>query len=258
MRKHAICILSTILLGALSSPALAAEPFRSTTDYRITLAGIPIAYASFKTKVADGSYSIAGEFKSSSIVNLISEISAKTTTSGVVSNDNLEPRSYSLVYRKGKKKETYEVSLAGGNVKNSQITPAPKRRPKTWVPVTPADLVGVLDPLTGLMVPAKGDVCARTLSIFDGESRLDLVLSSKGNRTFSQGEISREAVVCGVRYVPKAGFKQGRDDIEALKRTTGMEIWFAKAGALPLYAPIRAIIPTRYGSVDVSANRFEG
>nr|WP_280923383.1 DUF3108 domain-containing protein [Rhizobium halophytocola] len=241
-----------------AAPAMAQDATQSRTEYQITLAGIPIAQASFITLMDKDHYSIAGEFKSGAIVNLITEISAKTSTSGKVSDARLEPRSYSLVYRKGKQTETYKVLLAGGNVTESHITPAPKRRPKTWVPVTPADLQAVLDPLTSLMVPSSGDVCSRTLPVFDGESRLDLVMSPKGKRVYDQGKVSTEAVVCGVRYVPKAGFKQGRDDIEALKRSTGMEIWFAKAGDLPLYAPVRAVIPTRYGAVDISAIRFDG
>lgn len=67
-----------------------------------------------------------------------------------------------------------------------------------------------------------------------------------------------DAIVCSVRYVPKSGYRKGRKDIEYLKSVTGMEIWFAKTATLKLYAPVYAKIPTRYGTVHVTAEKFDG
>ena len=259
MAKRPTALAAFLSLGFLCAPVAAhAEPLLSSTDYSITLAGIPIAKATFRTEITDQTYTILGRFNSSGVANLVTDITAQTVVAGQVQENRLDARSYKLVYRKGKKVETFDVQMRNGNVTRSEISPEPKRRPKEWVPVTEADLKSVFDPLSGLMIPADGPVCPRTVPVFDGESRMDLVLSPKGTQQFRKGDVDIEAIVCSVRYVPRAGYKKGRTDIEHLAKSTGMEIWFAKTDSLPLYAPVRARIPTRYGPVDVAAIKFDG
>ena len=88
--------------------------------------------------------------------------------------------------------------------------------------------------------------------------RRKLALSPGRTAPFTAGKASGEAVVCSVRYVPVSGYRKGRKDIEYLKSVTGMEIWFAKTATLKLYAPVYAKIPTRYGTVHVTAEKFDG
>lgn len=258
MLRTVFCLVLALTFSVYSGPVARAADVQSRTDYNVSLAGIPIAKASFVTRMENRNYSISGRFRSAGIVNLITEISADTDVSGVRIGERLEARKYTLVYRKGRKIETYDVRLRSGNVTSSAVTPAPKPRPKTWVPVTEADLRSVFDPLSGLIVPQGDRLCPRTLPIFDGESRIDLILTPKGTKSYAHGEVKTEATVCGIRYVPRSGYRKGRKDIDYLMKVRGMEIWFAKAGDLPLYAPVRARIPTQYGTVDISAIRFGG
>ncbi|MNL72497.1 hypothetical protein D3C87_1978180 [compost metagenome] len=58
--------------------------------------------------------------------------------------------------------------------------------------------------------------------------------------------------------MPKSGFRKGRKDIEYLRKVEGMEIWFAKTGTLKVYAPVHARVPTRMGTIYVSAVEFDG
>ena len=96
------------------------------------------------------------------------------------------------------------------------------------------------------------------LPIYDGESRMDLVLSSKGEKSFSTKGFSGDTVVCGVRYIPKSGYRKGRKDIDYLRGSKAMEIWFAKAEGVNVYAPVYVKIPTQYGTLTISAVRFGG
>ena len=73
------------------------------------------------------------------------------------------------------------------NVTQSVMKPEPKTRPDNWVPVTEADLRSVLDPLSGLIFAGDSNVCPSRLPIYDGESRMDLVLTPKGRKSFSTG-----------------------------------------------------------------------
>jgi hypothetical protein len=156
-----------------------------------------------------------------------------------------------------KRTRVYDVVYSNGDVTETTITPEPKRDPATWVPVTPKDLRSVLDPLSGLIFPADSKICPSRLPVFDGESRLDLVLSPMGTKPFSAEGFKGEAIVCSIRYQPRSGYKRGRYDIEYLKKTP-MEIWFAKAGTANVYAPVYARIPTKMGQLYVKAVKYGG
>ena len=160
-------------------------------------------------------------------------------------------------YKSGKRGRAIDVTFRNGNVVRASMVPA-RKKPDNWVPVSNADMRAVLDPISGLIIPAGGRVCPKTLPIFDGESRLDLKLSSKGTKPYSTKGFEGEVVVCGIRFVPKSGYKKGREDVEYLRRLNSMEIWFAKAEEANVYAPVYVRIPTKLGPVTVSATRFGG
>jgi hypothetical protein len=245
----------SMLLAAM--PAKAAD-YRYDTAYSVSLGILPIARLTFRTEVKDDRYQISGRFRSSGLVDFVREISADSSVAGVYAGSRLLPERYRLDYRSGKKKSRYTITYANGSAVDTKVEPPQKPRTKSWVPVTEANLKSVLDPIGALLIPGDGNVCSRTLPIYDGESRMDLVLSPGGSAPFTAGKASGEAIVCSVRYVPISGYRKGRKDIEYLKSVQGMEIWFAKTATLKLYAPVYAKIPTRYGTVYVSAEAFDG
>lgn len=244
-----------VLAFGLAATPLGSAEIRHVSEYDISLGILPIATASFASEFNSKDYKITGIFKSAGIVNIIRRISAETNVSGRMESDKLQADRYNLVYSAGKRTRVYDVEYSNGNVTETTIKPEPKRNPKTWVPVTDQDLHSVLDPLSGLIFPADSKVCPSRLPIYDGESRMDLVLTLKGTRPFSTDGFKGEAIVCSILYVPKSGFRRGRSDIEYLRKTP-MEIWFAKAQSVNVYAPVYARIPTRMGDVYVKAVKY--
>lgn len=254
LRRTGLALASLLVLSASASAA----DYRYDTAYSVSLGILPIARLTFRTEVKNDRYEISGRFRSSGLVDIVREVSADSSVSGVFAGNRLQPDLYRLDYTSGKKKSHYTITYGNGSAIDTKVEPPPKPRPQSWVPVTDADLKSVLDPIGALLISGDGDVCSRTLPIYDGESRMDLVLSPVGNAPFTAGKARGEAIVCSVRYVPVSGYKKGRKDIEYLKSVTGMEIWFAKTATLKLYAPVYAKIPTRYGTVHVSAEAFDG
>ena len=159
--------------------------------------------------------------------------------------------------RSGKRGRAIDVTFHNGNVVQASMVPA-RMKPANWVPVSSADMRAVLDPISGLIIPAGSRICPKTLPIFDGESRMDLKLTSKGTKPYSTKGFEGEVIVCGIRFVPRSGYKKGREDVEYLRNLKSMEIWFAKADAANVYAPVYVKIPTKLGPVTVSATRFGG
>lgn len=256
VRKASVAFLTAALVVAAATPATTAGT-RHISEYNISLGILPVAKASFASEFGDGGYTINGTFRSAGIVDIIARTSAETIVKGSMRGDKLQADSYSLVYRTNKKTQTYDVKYRNGNVVSTVIKPEPKKRPKTWIPIGDGDLRSVLDPLSGLIFPGDAKICPSKLPIYDGESRLDLVLTAKGTEKFSTRGFKGDAIVCSIRYVPKSGYRQGRSDIEYLK-TVSMEVWFAKAEGVNVYAPVYAYIPTKMGPLYVTASKYGG
>ncbi len=247
-------LLVSAIAGSL--PAIGhAEDMRHETEYRVALAGLPIAHADFKTEVIDKHFTIKGTVSSSGLADLVTTISAQADVAGVVGPRKLETSRYTLNYKSGRKQHTYDVLYRDGNVTSSTTTPEP-HRPQNWIPVAEGDLRSVLDPVSGLIFPANTDVCAQTLPIYDGETRMTLKLSPKGSKPFSTEGFKGDAIVCGVHFTALGGYKKSRTDFDYLSKSNDMEIWFAKADAMKVYAPVYVRIPTKYGTVTITAVKY--
>lgn len=256
IRQRCAAFFAAVAL-MLSTGSVSAAELQHQTDYSISLAGLPIAKASFHTELDADRYRISGTLKSAGIADILSSTSGQTSVSGTVGRDRLNASEYTMNYKSGKKGRAIDVQFSNGDVTSATMTPA-RKIPKNWVPVTKADMRNVVDPLSGLIFPAKTRVCPKTLPIFDGESRLDLKLSPKGTRPFKTDGFQGDVIVCGVKFVPKAGYRKGREDVEYLRKLKSMEIWFAMAEAVNVYAPVYVRIPTSLGPVTVWATRFGG
>lgn len=248
-------VMSLALMGG-ATPLSSAE-IEHRTDYSIRLSGLPVATATFRSAFNGNRYTISGSLQSAGLADIFSSTKGTTSVSGTVSRGRLHATNYSVNYKSGKRSRAIDVTFHNGNVITASMTP-PRRKPKNWVPVSTADMRAVLDPISGLIIPEGSRVCPKTLPIFDGESRLDLKLSSKGTKPYSTKGFEGEVVVCGIRFVPKSGYRKGRDDVEYLRKLKTMEIWFAKAESAKVYAPVYVQIPTKLGPVTVSATRFGG
>ncbi|MDO9417460.1 MAG: DUF3108 domain-containing protein [Pararhizobium sp.] len=251
-------LFATVLCIAavLNVPASAAD-ITHRTDYSIALGILPVATASFVTEVAKKAYTISGSLSSAGLVDVFSRTKGQTLIAGQIEAGKFQASTYSVSYTSGKKGRQIDVQLRNGNVTSATIKPE-RTLPQNWVPVSKADLRAVLDPISGLIIPAGSKVCPKMLPIFDGESRMDIRLTAKGTKPFKTKGFEGEAIVCGIRFTPKSGYRKGRSDVEYLRKLQTMEIWFAKAEAMNVYAPVYARIPTKLGPVIVSATRFGG
>ena len=176
--------------------------------------------------------------------------------SGVVEPDRLQARSYVVSYTSGKKSSRTEVTFRNGNVKSTSQTPREKPHGKDWVALSRSDLQSVLDPISGLIVPAGTPVCPRKVSVFDGETRAEIVLEPNGRQPFSTDGYKGEAIACSVRFTPKAGYRKGNSSIKYLRDLKSIEVWFARSPSTGIYAPVYARVPTKIGSVTVWATQF--
>lgn len=260
MRRKYFYLASLAAMSVLTAQPLAsAETTENRTSYSVTLLGLPIASMNFTTVLDGKDYHISGDMRTSALADIIDKTRGKAEVNGRVGKDRLLASTFAYSYTSGRKTRSTEMRLKDGNVQSTVRVPAEKkRRGANWIPVTDAHLRSVLDPLSSLVIPAGSPVCPRTLPIFDGESRMDLVLGMKGVRPYSTAGFSGDVVVCSVRVVPKAGYRKGNDSIEYLRKLSSMEVWFARHPSGAYYAPVYAKVPTKIGQVTVSATQFGG
>jgi hypothetical protein len=256
MFKRLFTVLAAMSFG-LTSPAAGAEEMLNHTNYQIALSGLPLANAFFQTRKDGRTYAIDAQIASTGIGDIIADAKAEMSSAGAIRNDGFRPEKFSFRYRYGKKARSFETRFKGGNVVASIIEP-PSKKKKGWIEVTPEDLRAVTDPIAGLIVPDGNEPCRSEISIYDGESRLSLKLARKRDDEFKTEGYTGAAIVCSVRYEPKSGYRRGRSDVEYARKLENMEIWFAKSTSLNVYAPVFLLVPTRYGTLTVTATHFDG
>lgn len=255
-RRHVFFAAATALGFALPlDAALPATVINHVTDYSITLSGIPLAKASFRTEIAGRQFSIDGQFSTTGLARLFKKVEGTARVAGKLKGEDFVADTYRSDYTAGSAHKVYEVAFSGGGVKSFHAEPA-LNPPANWVPVTASDLARAVDPVSGLILPASAKLCQGTIPIFDGEARTNFQLTDKGIRTYYNGREKIEAHVCGLKIGLQAGYRKGKSDMEYVAKLRNMEIWFAKSPVADVYAPVKIVAPTGFGSIEIAATRF--
>lgn len=239
------------LLALLSPAAAAAQPQSFRADYSVTLLGLPVASARFTSTFTDRDFRVEGSLSSSGLARLIDDTSGTTKVEGRIGRDGVEPQTFSSAYKSGKKHSRTSISYSGDTVSSVSNTPEP-RRGKNWVEVRPDHLKAALDPISSTLIRTSDPerVCNRTVQVFDGELRADLKLIP--HSTAQDGR-----VVCDARFVPVAGYRKGRRQIEYLENQSRITITFAQLGDTGFYTPVDASVGTQIGTLRITATRIE-
>lgn len=233
-----------------------AETFSSA--YTISLYGLTVARSSFSTHLDDKNYLITGSLKSAGLAEIFDDTNGTIVSSGAPGQSGLVPSSYVVNYVSGNKNKNTTLGFAKGNVVSTSNTPALAKKGE-WVEVSQDQLKAVADPLTVLVIKASSlsTTCSRTVKAFDGEIRVDLVLSPIAQTVVKTLGYSGPAMKCGLRFVPVSGYRKGKKQIEYLRNAKNMSVTFAPMSETGFYAPILASVPTQIGTVYIRASRFE-
>jgi hypothetical protein len=183
-------------------------------------------------------------------------------TSGKVQNDRLVPTSFrSNVVEEGDKVDL-TMTLIDGVATTVEVNgppPGPDR-----VPVTDGHRLGVIDPLTALLIPNAGTAeapapegCNRTLAVFDGRRRYDLLLSFNRIDHLADKDYEGAVLTCNLVLRPIAGHRVNSTITKYIAGRRDMEIGFAPIKGTRLLAPFRLSLPTLLGTMAIQATQFE-
>ncbi|RJG43834.1 MULTISPECIES: DUF3108 domain-containing protein [unclassified Mesorhizobium] len=246
-----------LALAGLSIGDAAAQAFRS--EYTVSLLGFTIARSSFDSSFQGDKFSVRGTVASAGLAQIFDSTKGSISSSGRFSGNDPRPAAYVTDYTSGRKKQKTQISFAGGNVAKTVNIPPLKKRGDEWVPVGPGDLRDVTDPISATLVRADRikDVCRRTVKMFDGEMRVNLVLDYVSTDPVTLPGYSGDAVTCSARFVPVAGYKKDHKSIAYLRNSSKITVMFAPVGTTGIYAPVYATVGTQIGTITIRAKKFE-
>ena len=255
-RLKELVLLSCAGFALTTGVAQANDLYR--TEYAISIFGLSIARAATETTVSGSRYDLNGNFKTSGLARVFDDTKGTVTVTGNAVNGRVVPSGFDLNYKHGRKNKRTTIRFANGNVVASENQPPVKKR-DPWVETTPQDLLNVSDPLSALMIPATDprSVCNRTLSVFDGQTRADIMLSFNGTESFTADGFTGESVICSAKFIPISGYQKGKKSIDYLSNKSRISVSFASLGDSGIYAPVVARIGTQIGTLKITATRFE-
>jgi hypothetical protein len=231
--------------------------------YVVTLSGLAIGTGNWVIDIDSDKYTAAASGKTTGLLRVFADGEGTSAARGTVSHGNLVPASYASSLTTDKRTEDLRITLAGGNIKDFSIDPPPPPQPDR-IPVTEAHRRGVLDPMSGSLTHVAGTgemlgpaACNHKASVFDGRMRYDLKLAYKRMETVKaeKGYVG-SAVVCGLSFVPIAGYVPQRKAIKYLVAQHEMEVWLVPIAGTRVMAPFRFSVPTPLGLGILEATEF--
>ena len=259
--------LATGLGAALGAAALAlaagsAEAATFKADYAVTLARFPIATADLVSSIDGTSYKTQIQARTTGLAGVFASGKGGAVASGSLAGGQPIPASFALTSRTSSSQVAVRMGLAQGNVAQLDIVPPLEPKPDR-VPLKEGHKRGVVDPVSAVLMPvqAKGGPtdsanCNRTIPVFDGAGRYDVVLSFAETRQADVPGYRGPVLVCKVRYVPHAGHRSERPGTKFMMQNEDMSVWLAPVGGTRLLAPLRIAIRTMLGMSVAEATRF--
>jgi Protein of unknown function (DUF3108) len=245
--------------------AVASAPLQAATlkaEYVISLIGLPLATATVVSSIEGTTYKTDVQARTTGLAGVVASGKGAATATGSLAGGQPLPASFVLTSRSSKGPQNIRMGLAQGNVAQVDIVPPLEPKPDR-VPLVDAHKRGVVDPVSALLLPVhgKGDLispanCNRTIPVFDGASRFDVVLSFAESRKAEMAGYRGPVIVCNVRYVPLSGHRPERPGTKFMMENRDISVWLAPVEGTRLLAPVRISLMTMLGTSVAEATRF--
>lgn len=236
---------------------------RLEATYSGSLAGMSIGSGALSIEIGKRDYQASGNGRVDGLMRMLSTSAGSVSVQGRVSRDRPAPELYRASVNSGQLDYDVRMVLQGGAVKEliaePPLLPAPDR-----IPVNEAHRRGIVDPASAVIMPVGGTdeivsprACERTIPIFDGHQRFNLVLAFKRmEQVRAETGYAGPAVVCSFGYRPIAGHRPGRFAVKYLQEQRDMELSLAPIAGTRVLAPFRVSVPTSLGTAVIEAKRF--
>lgn len=231
-------------------------------DYGLWLSGLPLGEAGLSTQIDGDRYRTELKVQLTGLAGAVTGGRAAANSAGQIAGGRTVPGGFAITSASSSAQRSIRLGLAGGNVTEVSITP-PLEDKAERVPVTEAHRRAIVDPVSALVMPAPGrgdltdpTLCNRTLPVFDGGARFDVVLSYSETRQAALGGYSGPVLVCNARYVPVAGHRPDRPGTKFMEDNRDMSVWLAPVPGERVLVPLRIQVATTAGRSVIEATRW--
>lgn len=238
-----------------------AAPSGIAVDYGIALAGLSIGTARLSGTFERERYSMDVSATLTGLVGAITGGQGSARASGTIAAGP-QPAAFSIATRTASSGIAVRMALARGSVVQAEVTP-PLIDMQDRVPVTAADKRGIMDPVSALLMPAqaRGDLtdpgnCDRTLPVFDGATRFNVVLSYAETREVQKPGYAGPVLVCNARYQAVAGHRPDRPGVRFMEENREMSVWLAPVAGTRVLIPLRISVLTTVGTNIIEARNW--
>jgi hypothetical protein len=250
----------TILAAAGAGTAAGAQTLRA--DYAVTLAGLPLGTADLSSTFEGPRYTMQFAVKLTGLARMLTGGKGAATASGSILGPQPQPTAFAVTSRSSSAERTVRMGLNAGNVAAVDVNPPVDEKPDR-VAIKEADKRGVVDPLSALLMPVasgRGPMdpanCGRTLPVFDGASRFNVVLSYGETRNADIPGYRGQVLVCNARYVPISGHRALRPATKFMEDNRDMSVWLAPVAGQKVLVPVRIAVRTMVGMSVVEASNW--
>ncbi len=244
----------------LASPSLARAadatwPANVSAKYKLQFGGFDVGSYRFQSASDGKTYTTTASAEVSALFGAFKWKGA-IESKGTLDALKPHPANYKLDF-KSKKSGSVALGFDSAGVKSVSVLPAKPPHPDA-VPIKPEHLKNVFDPMSSIltMTHATGtNPCNRTIPIFDGKVRFNLVMTYKGEQRLKEGRASGQPTqlkVCKVKYIPIAGHKP-EDFEKPWVDYSGIEIALRPIPSANTFVPYQVTIPTTLGSAVMLA-----
>lgn len=265
-RMSRTCLSASSLVAvSILGIALAIEPAAAEVvkaRYSVSLIGLRIGEANAIGAIERAAYRIDLDARLTGIVAWVAHLKVALASSGEIRNGVVLPTAYATTSANSQETRTLRMALDAGTVKAVEISP-PFADIGGRVPVTPANKRNILDPTSALIMavppgePLIGPAaCNRTLPIYDGVVRFDVMMSYAGTRNVSIKGYSGPVSVCNVRYRPISGQMVGSRSAKFMEDNREIEAWLAPIEAAHVVIPFHVAMRTMAGMAVIEATEF--
>lgn len=253
-------IASALVTLAFAGTASFAQAQTLKVTYDLSLAGLPLGKADLVSSFKGKKYEMQGNAKLTGLAMILTGGKGEASASGTLVEAGPRSRNFAVVSKTSDNQRSVRMGLKGGHVADVEIDP-PLEPKEDRIPVKPADKKGVVDPMSALLMPAlasKGltdpDNCNRTLPVFDGASRMNVVLTYAETRNVEVAGYSGPVLVCNARYVPVSGHRPERPATKFMQENRDMSVWLAPVEGPRLLFPLKVSVRTMIGVGEMEAS----
>jgi hypothetical protein len=233
--------------------------------YQITIAGLSIGTAQFTGSASAQSYQATLNAQLTGLAGALTSGRGAIRVSGSFQGDRPVSNGYALSANNSQISRTIQIAMSGGNIRQVVIDPPFEPKPDR-VPVLEHHRQGVVDPVSALLMPvaAGADMlasqnCNRTIPVFDGVQRFNIVLSHAETKILNEPQKGYvgHALICQARYVPVAGHRP-LPATAYMTQNKDMRVWLVPVAGSQALVPYRIEVQTQLGKLNIEALSMSG